>query len=125
MFENTYENNPEQHIEVLSALNSPFAKFCLDAGHTLAFAKNSWQDWLPSLSEWLGQLHLHDNDGDMDRHLAVGQGIFDFTGLFDFLRNNDLRPIVTLEPHEEDCLWSSLSALAEMNLPQPSNYVNT
>ncbi|MBU0480466.1 MAG: sugar phosphate isomerase/epimerase [Proteobacteria bacterium] len=119
MLENTYETGPEQHIEVLTALNSPCARFCLDAGHTLAFARNSWRDWLPPLSPWLGQLHLHDNAGDMDRHLAIGQGIFDFAGLFDYLRNNQLRPVITLEPHQEEGLWTSLAALAGMDLPDP------
>ena len=76
------------------------------------------------MSDWLGQLHLHDNSGDMDNHLAIGQGIFDFTGLFDHLRANKHRPIITLEPHQEDGLWGSLSALSGMNLPEPPIAVN-
>ncbi|MBU0675211.1 MAG: sugar phosphate isomerase/epimerase [Proteobacteria bacterium] len=118
MLENTYETEPSQHHEILTALDSPLARFCLDVGHVLAFAKNTWQDWLPSLSPWLGQLHLHDNHGDHDRHLAIGQGAFDFPGLFAYLRVNELRPILTLEPHQEDDLWISLEALANLNLPE-------
>lgn len=114
MLENTYESGPAQHLKMLTALDSPFARFCLDVGHVSSFAKNSWQDWLPALSPWLGQLHLHDNHGDRDAHLAPGRGSFDFSGLFSYLREQHLNPLITLEPHTEDDLWASLAALDRM-----------
>jgi len=116
MLENTYELTPTHHRRVLTALNSPYARFCLDVGHVLAFAKNSWQDWLPALEPWLGQLHLHDNAGDADSHLAIGRGRFDFKALFHYLQSKRLSPLVTLEPHTEDDLWESLAALDNMQL---------
>lgn len=116
MLENTYETTPEQHIAMLTSLNSQHARFCLDVGHTLAFAKNQWQDWLFPLKPWLGQLHLHDNHGDRDNHLAIGQGIFDFAGLFTYLKTKHLKPIITLEPHTEKDLWLSLASLDKMNV---------
>ena len=118
MLENTYEKSPTVHREILTRLDSPAARFCLDVGHTLAFAGNSWHDWLPELTPWLGHLHLHDNHGGQDEHLAVGRGIFDFTGLFAYLRENDLRPTITLEPHQEGDLLASLTTLAHMCLPE-------
>jgi sugar phosphate isomerase/epimerase len=121
MLENTYERSPEIHREILGRLNSPQARFCLDVGHTLAFAGNSWRDWLPELSPWLGHLHLHDNRGGRDEHLAVGQGIFDFAGLFAYLRQAGLRPSITLEPHREGDLVTSLEALDQLELPEAPN----
>ena len=118
MLENTYEKSPEIHRQILSRLDNPAARFCLDVGHTLAFAGNSWRDWLPELAPWLGHLHLHDNDGNRDQHLAVGQGNFDFAGLFAYLRQNDLRPTITLEPHQEEDLAKSLAVLDKMELPE-------
>ncbi len=114
MLENTYETEPEPLVKVLKALDSPHARFCLDVGHVLSFAKNSWGDWLPAMSPWLGQLHLHDNKGDMDNHLAIGQGNFDFAGLFSYLNTNNIKPIITLEPHQKEGLWQSLAALDKM-----------
>jgi sugar phosphate isomerase/epimerase len=114
MLENTYETGPEQHEKMLGALDSPLAGFCLDVGHVASFAKNSWQEWLPALTPWLGQLHLHDNHGDRDAHLAPGRGSFDFSGLFRYLKEQRLQPLVTLEPHSEDDLWESLAALDRM-----------
>ena len=123
--ENTYETSPDQHLEVLSKLDSPLVRFCLDVGHVMSFAGNTWQDWLTPLAPWLGQLHLHDNLGDGDHHLAIGKGDFDFTGLFSFLRNRDHRPLITLEPHLEEGLWESLHALESMELPKPPHSITT
>lgn len=117
MLENTYEQSPVIHRQILSRLDSPAARFCLDVGHTLAFAGNSWRDWLPELAPWLGHLHLHDNRGGRDEHLAIGQGIFDFAGLFAYLQESGLRPTITLEPHREADLLASLAALATLELP--------
>ena len=108
MLENTYETAPKVHRTVLSELNSPAVGFCLDVGHLGAFAKASWRDWLPEMLPWLGQLHIHDNTGEKDLHLAPGQGNFDFPGLFDFLRQHDRHPIITLEPHSREDLWQAL-----------------
>jgi len=114
MLENTYEASPSRHLEVLRRLDSPYARFCLDVGHVNAFARNRWQDWLPTLEPWLGQLHLHDNHGVDDEHLAIGQGTVDFTGLFAYLESRGLRPVITLEPHAEATIWESLRKLSEM-----------
>ena len=110
MLENTYEASPLQLKNMLQALDSPYARFCLDVGHTVTFAKNSWRDWLPELEPWLGQLHLHDNTGDSDTHLPVGQGVFDFEGFVTYLRERKLSPIMTLEPHKEEDVIPSLLA---------------
>ncbi len=117
MFENTYERKPHVHRRLLEALAPGSAGFCLDVGHLLAFAGTGWREWLDELGPWLGQLHLHDNDGSSDAHLAIGRGIFDFQGLFDFLGRRNQLPLVTLEPHSEEDLWQSLAAIRAMALP--------
>ncbi|OGR06427.1 MAG: hypothetical protein A2511_02630 [Deltaproteobacteria bacterium RIFOXYD12_FULL_50_9] len=116
MLENTFEPSPEPLLNVLTALNSNSARLCLDVGHIQAFSKSSWQVWLPVLFPFLGQLHLHDNLGDLDAHLAIGKGTIDFAGLFTYLSGKDLYPILTLEPHEENGLWDSLAALDRMHI---------
>ena len=110
MLENTYEHTPRQLKEMLEALDSRYAMFCLDVGHTLTFAKNTWQDWLPELEPWLGQVHLHDNNGESDTHLPIGQGLFDFDGFVAYLEEKKLAPLMTLEPHREEDVIDSLLA---------------
>jgi sugar phosphate isomerase/epimerase len=114
MLENTYEHSPEQHRRLFEALPSPYLRFCLDAGHTLAFARNSWRDWLPALTPWLGHLHLHDNQGDHDTHQPVGSGLFDFAGLFGYLKEHRLKPLVTLEVRDKEGLWQSFEAMERL-----------
>ncbi len=111
MFENTYEYGPRIHKMLLTNLDSPLARFCLDVGHLLAFAHAPLHDWLQTLGKWLGQLHLHDNRGFRDDHLPIGKGDFDFPGLFSYLKARDMQPIITLEPRSTSDLWDSLNAL--------------
>ncbi|MDR3629078.1 MAG: sugar phosphate isomerase/epimerase [Desulfocapsaceae bacterium] len=116
MFENTYEQSPSVHTAMLKELDTSMAGFCLDVGHLLAFARTPWQNWLPAMSPWLGQLHLHDNSGDRDAHRAPGCGNFNFREFFSFLRQSGLHPLITLEPHSEADLWQALSYLEDNQL---------
>lgn len=118
MLENTYEDSPRAHKAILTELATPYARFCLDVGHLMAFAQSDWRDWLPELAPWLGQVHLHDNNGDLDAHLAPGRGNFNFVSLFTYFKENDLHPIVTLEPHSEEDLELSFHYLQETGLLQ-------
>ena len=115
-FENTYETGPMAHKRLLQELDGDNVGFCLDTGHLMAFANTGWQPWLDELEPWLGQLHLHDNDGLTDAHQAPGTGNFDFPSLFQHLNNNNLCPLITLEPHSEHDLQLSMQYLHSTGL---------
>ncbi len=116
MFENTYEIRPDIHKLLFEKLDAPHLGFCLDTGHLSAFARTSWQPWMDDLAPWLGQLHLHDNDGSNDHHIALGKGIFNFSDFFSFLSVQSLSPVLTLEPHTEEDLWESLDYIQRTSL---------
>ncbi len=116
MFENTYEKTPATHRDFLTKLGKSNAGLCLDTGHLLAFAMSPWEKWLPEMLPWLGQLHIHDNRGKTDEHLAPGKGQFDFSGLFAFLRQNKCHPIITFEPHSEEDLRQTFTYLEATGL---------
>lgn len=116
MFENTYETNPDIHYKLFSETNSPQLRFCLDTGHLTAYAGTPWQLWTDKLLPWLGQLHLHDNQGSRDEHIAIGHGVFNFSELIDFLVQEKRFPLITLEPHSQEDLFLSLENLARTNL---------
>lgn len=118
MLENTFESDPAMHRRIFEALASPSARFCLDVGHLVVFARTGWLQWLPALAPWLGQLHLHDNHGDFDSHLAIGAGRFDFKGLFAYLQANSLRPLLTIEAHQEEAVLDSLGALERLTFSE-------
>lgn len=112
MLENVYERGPEEMLPLFKALGAHRVGFCLDTGHQAAFGSTPLPDWVETLGPYLGQLHLHDNLGTWDDHLALGQGDIDFEGLFRALKNfRETPPPITLEPHRETDLPPSLAYL--------------
>jgi len=115
MLENVYEQSPDEMIDLLDNLRDYGVGFCLDSGHQAVFGKAPIAAWIPSLGPYLGQLHLHDNSGKQDEHLALGRGIIDFHQLFKIVMAvSPSRPVITLEPHKEEELWSSLKYLEKI-----------
>ncbi|UCG05253.1 MAG: sugar phosphate isomerase/epimerase [Desulfobacterales bacterium] len=115
LLENVYEDGPEEMLILFERLKQQHIKFCLDTGHLAAFGQASLENWLTSLEPFLGQIHLHDNHGNWDDHLALGHGNIDFRYLFDFLKSKRSKPpIITLEPHEEEAFWPSLEYLEKI-----------
>lgn len=115
MLENVYEQGPADMQVLLERLQNHGAGFCLDIGHQHAFSRSTLADWLQTLGRYLGQLHLHDNDGSQDSHLALGKGTSDLPTLFRFLKSDSAGPlVVTLEPHREPDLWPSLEYLKQV-----------
>ena len=112
MLENVYEYGPDDVRILFETLGRKKVGFCLDVGHQAAFSRASLDSWVDSLEPFIGQLHLHDNAGTQDDHLALGNGTIDFRGLLRRLNaTRDNPPFVTLEPHTEEDLWPSLEYL--------------
>jgi sugar phosphate isomerase/epimerase len=115
MFENVYEHGPEDILVLIENLENHPVGFCLDTGHQAVFSTTPLESWIDTLSPYLGQLHLHDNCGIQDDHLALGRGNIDFTPVFHHLKTRkEDPPVVTLEPHTEADLWPSLAYLEKM-----------
>ena len=112
MLENVYESDPEDLLVLFEQLEGRGIRFCLDAGHLAAFSRQPMETWISCLGTRVGQLHLHDNAGSRDDHLALGSGTIDFAAMFGHLKQV-LRdpPIITLEPHREEDLCPSLECL--------------
>lgn len=109
--ENVFEDHPSSLLKLFSALDSPWAGYCLDAGHGNLFSEGAITQWLDSLGPHLVEMHLHDNNRRADEHLPLGEGNIDFAAIFAHLRKNRLAPILTLEPHLAEQLEPSLKAL--------------
>lgn len=104
VLENIFEETPETLVAVLKQLDSPWLGHCFDAGHWNLFAKQSMEQWFASLAPWIRHLHVHDNFGDRDAHMAVGEGDIDFDKLFKLVAKLKNTPTVTLEIHDCDGL---------------------
>jgi sugar phosphate isomerase/epimerase len=109
--ENVYETQPELIRQLFARLQAPNIRFCLDVGHLQAFGGGNFPEWLESLGNLVGQLHLHDNNGRADEHLALGQGVIPLDRVLSFFAARHEPPLITLEPHQENSLLPSLKFL--------------
>ncbi len=114
MLENVYEKDPEILTKAIRRINLPNVQVCLDVGHLNSFGGGDFPGWLESLWPLIGHLHLHDNQGDFDNHLALGTGNVPLEFVLTFLAERGKRPLITLEPHQENSLTPSLEYLAKI-----------
>lgn len=112
VLENVYENNPSEILNLVEPLQEYGVGFCLDTGHQAVFGKAFLLEWIVTMSPYLRQVHLHDNFGKKDDHLAPGKGSIDFDLLFKEMKNRlSVPPVLTLEPHTEEDVVPSLQFL--------------
>ena len=112
--ENVYEQTPEMILTLIEEMDSEHLGFCLDMGHMNVFGEVALSEWLDALGPHLKEVHLHDNSGHSDSHGPIGSGTAPFKELFRYLQDQENRPVVTLEPHEEATLWTSLANLEKL-----------
>ena len=112
--ENVYEQTPEMILTLIEEMDSENLGFCLDMGHMNVFGEVVLAEWLDALGPHLKEVHLHDNNGHSDSHGPIGSGTAPFKELFQYLHDQEKRPVVTLEPHEEATLWASLENLEKL-----------
>jgi len=81
--------------------------FTLDVGH--ANTAGMLSDFL---EHKINHLHLHDNNGETDEHLAIGEGSIDFTEVAKATKNDGITKVLELRRAED--IESSLSALKKI-----------
>ncbi|MBI3593122.1 MAG: sugar phosphate isomerase/epimerase [Nitrospirae bacterium] len=108
--ENIFEDEPINLRLLMEKMDSGNFGVCFDTGHCNLFSKVSLNKWLESLSSYIIELHLHDNDKSADQHLPVGDGTFDFNTLFSSLNRNC---VYTIEAHTPEMVLKSIKRLEE------------
>jgi len=82
--------------EVMKAV--PALRFHLDVAH--AFIENRMKgvkEYIGAFSDRLAHVHLHDNHGEHDEHLALGMGKIDLRKVVRFLKEVDYDKTITFE----------------------------
>lgn len=74
VLENVFDREWEPILEAVCQIDSPDLGICLDIGHAHCYSSKSVEDWTKGMKEYLSHVHIHDNFGDQDAHLALGQG---------------------------------------------------
>ena len=85
--ENILDKTPRLLSELVSRIDNPLLDIALDIGHAHAYSKVTPLYWVESLKTQIGYVHLHDNHGTEDEHLALGDGNIPLTETLDALVN--------------------------------------
>lgn len=112
--ENIYEESPATLVALVDHLDSAWFGHCFDIGHWRLFGRGAQSDWLQAIAPRLIHLHLHDNLGQSDDHLPVGEGTIDFAPLMTLLHGLAPPPSITLEAHDPDALQRSLANIHKL-----------
>lgn len=109
--ENVFEKTPDTLSNLIKAVDSPRFRYCLDTGHFNLFSEIAFEDWFERIGHYIEEIHLHDNFGKEDEHLAIGEGKFDFPLLFDLLETHGCSPLLTVEAKNKEKAMKSLGYL--------------
>ncbi|CAH2030430.1 sugar phosphate isomerase/epimerase family protein [Trichlorobacter ammonificans] len=111
--ENIFEDEPSTLRRVIEGIGDPLVGHCFDVGHFNMFARVSLEEWFAELGRHILESHLHDNFGQSDDHLPVGDGAIDFTRVSGLLHRFAPQAVWTLEAHSRQRLERSLKAIQQ------------
>lgn len=105
VIENILDANPEPLLALVASFDSTFVRVSIDVGHAHVMAARGGPPaahWLHMAGEWLGHVHLQDNDAASDAHLAPGEGTVHWPSILRELRASSTDPclIVEVRPSE-------------------------
>ena len=86
----------EKSLEFIHKIGMDNIKLCLDTGHEAVF-RLSPADAVRRAGKDLAVLHVHDNDGDTDRHWVPGSGVVDFYDFYKALKEIEFDGVFSLE----------------------------
>lgn len=103
--ENIAEATPYIALQLMEKVDRPRLIHCFDFGHHHVFARIPFAEWLFYLNPRRHiHFHLHDNFGNDDEHLPLGQGTIDWEAAKAAINGLDCPFSITLEPHSNDIL---------------------
>lgn len=90
-------STPEKILKFVKEINDEHFRICLDTGHVSVFAGQSPADALRLMKDDVKVLHIHDNSGKGDEHLAPYSGVIDWEDFAHALKEIDFQGVVSLE----------------------------
>ena len=109
--ENVFDDEPSHLLRLRDAVGSPRLGFCFDPGHAALFSEVPLHQWAQALGKNILQMHVHDNRGQRDDHLPVGEGTLNYRGVLLAAIDAGACPILTIEPHCKEHFPRFLSGL--------------
>lgn len=106
--ENIFEKEPSTIKALLEAIDDPCFQHCFDVGHWNMFKTVTLEQWFSELGGYVVESHIHDNHGQSDEHLPVGEGAIDFERFFPILTRYAPDAVWTIEAHSAEHLQRAL-----------------
>lgn len=102
--ENIFEKEPSTLKALLDEIDDPCFRHCFDVGHWNMFTTVTLEEWFAELGSYIAESHIHDNHGECDEHLPVGEGAIDFARFFNLLTSYAPDAVWTIEAHSAEHL---------------------
>ena len=107
--ENVFDGFPVYIKEVIRQVDHPAFGICLDLGHAHAFSSIPVTQWVEELGSAIRHIHIHDNDGTKDSHLAIGDGTIAWDCVTDALQKKCPTADFTIENNSREDFITSLN----------------
>lgn len=96
--ENVMEPSADMLVEIVRQAGSEKLRLCLDVGHANTMvSKEPVAVWLEKCAPYLAHVHVHNNDGAMDLHQPLDDGVLDMKDILTRLGALAPQAGVTLE----------------------------
>jgi len=109
--ENMWEYDPDIIGQVVRQLDHPGLRACLDVGHAHLFSDMALDAWIDHLHAMIAHVHINNNDGTIDEHHALDDGVLDYRALLPRLCALPNRPPLALEIEDVGAIARSLAYL--------------
>ena len=68
------EESPESLLRIVTQVDDPRLRLCLDVGHVNCYSSVPASQWMAQWGDALSHLHLHNNDASTDSHGGLSRG---------------------------------------------------
>ena len=112
--ENVLDPYAAPFAEVASAVESPDFGICLDIGHAYCYGRDALPVFTGTLKGRVRHVHLHDNHGQADEHLGLGEGTLPLPETIHALTTQRSAPSWTIECADARAVLTSFDRLQSL-----------
>lgn len=111
LMENLLDPFPEPIKQVKDMVGVPNFKLCLDIGHANCYSNISPVKWAECFGDQIGHVHIHNNHGDRDAHLALTNGTIPVNEILSSIKKYSPDVTYTIECNTLNDVLSSYESL--------------
>lgn len=113
VLENIFDDRPDMQKALVRKIDSPRFRACVDTGHVQIWGKCPQPEWVRVLSKDLAYMHIDNNHGGWDEHLAVNDGVVNVEEVLRACEEHAAQPQYVIEVRRREAADASLAYLRE------------